>query len=193
MDACAELETAGLRERFERDVVPLLSGLYAAALRLTRNPTDAQDLLQETALRAYRGFEGFREGSNLRAWLHRILLNAYINAYRKKQREPHTEPEEDHPDWSLYERLGERAAAPSAEREVIDRLPDDDVRAALEALPEGFREAVLLADVQGFSYREIAEILDIPVGTVMSRLHRGRKSLEKALYETVRRRGLVRD
>ena len=193
MEACAELDAADLRARYERDVLPLLAGMYAAALRLTRNPADAQDLVQETALRAYRGFGGFREGSNLRAWLYRILLNAYINDYRKKQREPITEPEEEHPEWSLYERLGERIAAPSAEREVLDRLPDEDVRRALEDLPAGFREAVLLADVEGFAYREIADILEVPIGTVMSRLHRGRKALEKALYESVRRRGLVRD
>ena len=116
--------------RYERDVLPLLAGMYAAALRLTRNPADAQDLVQETALRAYRGFGGFREGSNLRAWLYRILLNAYINDYRRKQREPVTEPEEEHPEWSLYERLGDRISSPSAEREVLDRLPDEDVRQA---------------------------------------------------------------
>ena len=180
-----------LRARFERDVLPLLPSLYSAALRLTRNPADAEDLVQEVYLRAYRGFAGFEEGTNMRAWMYRILTNTFINTYRKKQREPVTVQEEDVEDWYLYDRLGEGAVEASAETEVLDRLPDEDVQRALEALPEGFRMAVLLADVEGFSYREIAEILDVPIGTVMSRLHRGRKSLQKALWETVRERGLV--
>jgi RNA polymerase sigma-70 factor (ECF subfamily) len=181
-----------LRERFERDVLPLLPNLYGAALRLTRNPSDAEDLVQEAYLRAYRGFAGFREGTNLRAWMYRILTNTFINAYRKRQREPVTIPDEDIEDWYLYERLGGTAEA-SAETSVLERMPDEDVQRALEALPEQFRMAVWLADVEGFSYKEIAEILDVPIGTVMSRLHRGRKSLQKALWEKVRERGLVTD
>jgi RNA polymerase sigma-70 factor (ECF subfamily) len=184
-----------LRERFERDVLPLLTNLYGAALRLTRNPQDAEDLVQETYLRAYRGFEGFREGTNLRAWIYRILTNTFINSYRKKQREPVTVSvsDEDTPDWYLYDRIGSSVAEPSAESEVLEQIPDEDVQRALEDLPEVFRMAVLLADVEGFSYKEMAEILDIPIGTVMSRLHRGRKALQRALWETVRERGLVTD
>ena len=177
--------------RFERDVVPMLPNLYSAALRLTRNPADAEDLVQETYLRAFRGFGGFEEGTNLRAWMYRILTNTFINAYRKKQREPVTVQDDEIEDWFLYDRLGASGVEASAEAEVLDRLPDEDVQRALEALPEQFRMAVLLADVEGFSYKEIAEILDVPIGTVMSRLHRGRKGLQKALWETMRERGLV--
>ncbi|HEY6679201.1 MAG TPA: sigma-70 family RNA polymerase sigma factor [Actinomycetota bacterium] len=182
-----------LRERFEREVLPLLPNLYSAALRMTRNPADAEDLVQETYLRAYRGFSGFEEGTNLRAWMYRILTNTFINSYRKKQREPVTVQEDDLDEWYLFDKLGESGVEPSAEAEVIRSMPDEDVQKALEALPEGFRLAVLLADVEGFSYKEIAEILGIPIGTVMSRLHRGRRALEKALWERVRERGLVSD
>ncbi len=190
-DAAAPAEDAALRARFERDALPMLPNLYAAALRMTRNPSDAEDLVQDTYLRAYRGFAGFREGTNLRAWMYRILTNTFINAYRKKQREPVTVQDDEIEDWYLYDRLGASGVEASAEVEVLDRLPDEDVQRALEALPEGFRMAVLLADVEGFAYKEIAEILDVPIGTVMSRLHRGRKALQKALWETVRERGLV--
>jgi RNA polymerase sigma-70 factor (ECF subfamily) len=160
---------------------------------MTRNPADAEDLVQETYLRAYRGFSGFEEGTNLRAWMYRILTNTFINSYRKKQREPVTVQEDDLDEWYLYDKLGGSGVEPSAEAEVIRSMPDEDVQKALEALPEGFRLAVLLADVEGFSYKEIAEILGIPIGTVMSRLHRGRRALEKALWERVRERGLVSD
>lgn len=187
-------EDPALRERFEREVLPMLPSLYGAALRMTRNPQDAEDLLQETYLRAYRGFARFEEGTNLRAWLYRILTNTFINAYRKRQREPVTVPVDDETsDWYLYDRLGDSGAEVSAEAEVLEKIPDEDVQRALEELPEGFRMAVLLADVEGFSYREIADIMDVPIGTVMSRLHRGRKALQKALWETVRERGLVTD
>jgi RNA polymerase sigma-70 factor (ECF subfamily) len=160
---------------------------------MTRNPADAEDLVQETYLRAYRGFSGFEEGTNLRAWMYRILTNTFINSYRKKQREPVIVQEDDLDEWYLFDKLGESGVEPSAEAEVIRSMPDEDVQKALEALPEGFRLAVLLADVEGFSYKEIAEILGIPIGTVMSRLHRGRRALEKALWERVRERGLVSD
>jgi RNA polymerase sigma-70 factor (ECF subfamily) len=186
-------EDPALKERFERDVVPLLSGMYSSALRMTRNPADAEDLVQETFLRAYRGFAGFQEGTNLKAWLYRILTNTFINTYRKKQREPKTVPDENVEDWYLYDRLAAQSSEASAETTVLERMPDEDVKAALDALPEAFRMAVLLADVEGFSYKEIAEILDIPIGTVMSRLHRGRRALEKALWEKTRERGLVTD
>jgi RNA polymerase sigma-70 factor (ECF subfamily) len=186
-------EDQALRARFERDVIPLLPNLYGAALRLTRNPADAEDLIQETSLRAFRGFAGFAEGTNLRAWMYRILTNTFINSYRKKQRQPVTVADDELEDWYLYDRLGESGVEASAETEVLERIPDEDVQRALEELPENFRMAVLLADVEGFSYKEIAEILDIPIGTVMSRLHRGRKALQKALWHTVRERGLVTD
>jgi len=189
----APADDPALRARFERDAMPLLPGLYSAALRMTRNPADAEDLVQEAFLRAYRGFAGFEEGTNLKAWMYRILTNTFINQYRKKQREPVTVQDEDIEDWYLFDRLGDAGVESSAEAEVLERIPDEDVKAALDALPEGFRLAVLLADVEGFSYKEIAEILDIPIGTVMSRLHRGRRSLEKALWESVRERGLVTD
>jgi RNA polymerase sigma-70 factor (ECF subfamily) len=191
--AAAPPADPALKERFEREVLPMLPNLYGAALRLARNPQDAEDLVQETCLRAYRGFAGFEQGTNLRAWMYRILTNTFINAYRKKQREPLTVQGEDVGDWYLYEKLGETGVEASAETTVLENIPDEDVRLALEALPEGFRMAVLLADVEGFSYKEIAGILDIPIGTVMSRLHRGRRALEKALWQTVRERGLVTD
>jgi RNA polymerase sigma-70 factor, ECF subfamily len=186
-------EDPALKERFERDAVPLLSGMYSSALRMTRNPSDAEDLVQETFLRAYRGFAGFQEGTNLKAWLYRILTNTFINSYRKKQREPKTVPDENVEDWYLYDRLAAQSSEASAETTVLEAMPDEDVKAALDALPEAFRMAVLLADVEGFSYKEIASILDIPIGTVMSRLHRGRRALEKALWQRTRERGLVTD
>jgi RNA polymerase sigma-70 factor (ECF subfamily) len=187
-----EPDDPALRERFERDVLPLLPSLYGAALRMTRNPSDAEDLVQETYLRAFRGFAGFQEGTNLKAWLYRILTNSFINTYRKKQREPQiVEGPEDLEDWFLFDRLGARNVEGSAEEQVLDRLPDTAVKEAVESLPENFRIPVLLADVEGFSYKEIAEIMETPIGTVMSRLHRGRKALEKALWDTAVERGLV--
>ena len=183
---------AELRARFERDALPLLPGLYAAALRLTRNPADAEDVVQETFLRAYRGFGGFQEGTNLKAWMYRILTNTFINAYRKKKRQPQEVLEDELPDWYLYDQLGGEGAVASAESTVLESIPDEDVREALDSLPEAFRMAVWLVDVEGFSYKETAEILDVPIGTVMSRLHRGRKALEKRLWNVVRERGLVR-
>jgi RNA polymerase sigma-70 factor, ECF subfamily len=182
-----------LRARFERDALPLLSTMYPAALRMTRNPADAEDLLQETFLRAFRGFGGFTEGTNLKAWMYRILTNTFINSYRKKQREPVTVLEEEIPEWYLYDQFRNSGESASAESRVLEALPDEDVKEALESLPEGFRMAVWLADVEGFAYKEIAEILGIPIGTVMSRLHRGRKALEKRLGQKVRERGLVRN
>ena len=188
----AATDDDALRERFERDVLPLLPNLYGAAMRMTRNPTDAEDLVQETYLRAYRGFAGFKEGTNLKAWLYRILTNSFINTYRKKQREPQiVDGPDDVDEWYLYDKLGGRSVEVSAENEVLDRIPDAEVKAALESLPENFRIPVLLADVEGFSYKEIAEIMQTPIGTVMSRLHRGRKALERALWDTARERGLV--
>ncbi len=170
-----------------------MPALYSAALRMTRNPADAEDLVQETYLRAYRGFGGFTEGTNLRAWLYRILTNTYINSYRAARRRPEVADVEDVEDLYLYHRL---AAADgtlnrSAEEEALASFTDDEVKAAIESLPEAFRMAVLLADVEGFSYKEIAEITEVPIGTVMSRIHRGRRALQKALHGFAEARGLV--
>jgi RNA polymerase sigma-70 factor, ECF subfamily len=171
---------------FAAQAMEHMSSLYGAALRMTRNSADAEDLVQETYLKAYRGFGGFEEGTNLKAWLYRILTNTYINQYRAKQRRP-TETELDEvEDLFLYRKLGGLEAAQvsrSAEDELMDFFTEAEVKDAIEELPESFRMAVLLADVEGFSYKEIAEIMDIPIGTVMSRLHRGRKQLEKLLYD----------
>lgn len=168
--------------------------LYSAALRMTRNAADAEDLVQETYLRAYRGFGTFTEGTNLRAWLFRIMTNAYINTYRSKQRRPDEVDLGDIEDLYLYRRLPALASAASnlsAEDEFLDLFTDDEVKQALEDLPENFRLPVLLADVDGFSYKEIAEMLEIPVGTVMSRLHRGRKAMQRALFQFAEARGLT--
>jgi len=165
-----------------------MPGLYSAALRMTRNRADAEDLVQETYLKAYRSYGSFTEGTNLRAWLYRILTNTYINNYRAAQRRPEVE------DLYLYKRLaGSGGSDPgrSAEDEALERFTDEDVKAALEALPEAFRMAVLLADVEGFSYKEISEITEVPIGTVMSRIHRGRRALQKALHNVAEARGLV--
>lgn len=171
-----------------------MDSLYGAALRLTRNPTDAEDLVQETYLRAYRGFGGFQEGTNLRAWLYRILTNTFINSYRAKKRRPDETELDEVEDLYLYRKLGGLEAATvgrSAEDELMDWFTDAEVKDAVEALPDQFRMAVLLADVEGFSYKEIAEILDVPIGTVMSRLHRGRKALQRRLYDYAEARRLV--
>jgi RNA polymerase sigma-70 factor (ECF subfamily) len=172
----------------------LMPSLYAAALRMTRNPSDAEDLVQETYLRAYRGFGGFQEGTNLKAWLYRILTNTYINTYRAKKRRPDETELDEVEDLYLYRRIGGLEAAMagrSAEDELLERFTDAEVKEAIESLPENFRLAVLLADVEGFAYKEIAEILDIPIGTVMSRLHRGRKALQKRLYQFAVERNLA--
>jgi RNA polymerase sigma-70 factor (ECF subfamily) len=179
---------------FAEQAMPLMDGLYTAALRMTRNPADAEDLVQETYLRAYRGFGGFQDGTNLKAWLYRILTNTYINAYRAKQRRPEESDLDDVEELYLYHRIGGLEAARagrSAEDELMDSFSEAEVKAAIEELPEAFRLAVLLADVEGFAYKEIAEILDIPIGTVMSRLHRGRKALQKALFDFAVTRGLA--
>ena len=171
-----------------------MPALYTAALRMTRNPADAEDLVQETYLKAYRAFASFELGTNLKAWRYRILTNTYINTYRAKKRRPEIADVEDVEDLYLYRHLsGDQSPAlgRSAEDEALDRFTDTDVKEAIESLPDTFRMAVLLADVEGFSYKEIAEITDVPIGTVMSRIHRGRKALQKALYEFGSARGLV--
>ncbi len=180
--------------QFAELAMPYMSALYSAALRMTRNPSDAEDLVQETYLRAYRGFGGFQEGTNLKAWLYKILSNTFINIYRAKKRRPEEVDLDTTEDFSLFHRLrGLEAveAGRTPESEVLDRMPDDVVKQALEGLPDQFRMAVLLADVEGFSYKEIADIMDVPIGTVMSRLHRGRKQLQRRLWEFGRERGLI--
>ena len=182
------------KARFTRDTLPLLDSLYASALRMTRNPADAEDLVQETMLRAYRSFDRFEEGTNLKAWLFRIMTNAYINTYRKKQREPRKVSSEEIEDFDLYQELKNHddQFSQTPERIVLDSLVDSDIIEAIDDLPEQFRLAVVLSDVEGFSYAEMAEIMDVPLGTVMSRLHRGRKALQKRLWDLARDRGIVR-
>ena len=174
--------------------MPHMQALYSAALRMTRNPADAEDLVQETFLKAYRSFDRYEDGTNIRAWLYKILTNTFINSYRAAKRRPEKADVEDVEDLYLYHRLGDLQATGtgrSAEDEAFDHFTDDEVKQAIESLPEAFRIAVLLADVEGFSYKEIADITEVPIGTVMSRIHRGRKALQKALMEFAVGRGLV--
>lgn len=183
------------RANFEREALLYATPLYTAALHMTRNRADAEDLVQETYLKAYKAYDQFTEGTNLRAWLHRILTNTFINNYRKKKRRPREiELADDVGDLYMYRRIAASDTAKetrSAEEQVFDSLKGAHVRRAINSLPEAYRMAVLLADIQGFSYKEIAAMLEIPIGTVMSRLHRGRKALQQVLWKSAQEHGLV--
>jgi RNA polymerase sigma-70 factor, ECF subfamily len=179
---------------FADDAMQYTKQLYAAAMRMTRNPADAEDLVQETFLKAYRAYDSFTAGTNLKAWLYRILTNTYINKYRKASRRPDEVDLGNVEDLYLYRRIGSEEsveASRTTEERVLDGLVESDIKKAVEALPENFRIPVLLADLEGLSYQEIADILEIPIGTVMSRLHRGRKAMQKALWEFASKRGLL--
>lgn len=183
-----ELSDDERRRLFEEQVMPEVDRLFGAAMRYTRDPTDAEDLVQEAVAKAYSAFHQYQQGTNLRAWLYRILHTTYISMYRKKQRRPQETLHEQVEDVSFYDLAH---AGPSAEREVLSAITDEVVKQALADLPDTFRMAVYLADVEGFSYKEIADIMETPIGTVMSRLHRGRKALQQALAEYARGQGLI--
>ncbi len=178
------------RVRFERDAMQYVDQLYSAAMRMARNPADAEDLVQEAYTKAFSAFHQYKPGTNLKAWLYRILTNTYINLYRKRQREPLQSNSDTIEDWQLARAESHTSRGlRSAEAEALDHLPDSDVKRALQAIPEEFRLAVYFADVEGFAYKEISDIMNTPIGTVMSRLHRGRKMLRDMLADYAAERG----
>lgn len=178
------------RARFERDAMQYVDQLYSAAMRMARNPSDAEDLVQEAYTKAFSAFHQYKPGTNLKAWLYRILTNTYINLYRKRQREPLQSNSDTIEDWQLAKAESHTSAGlRSAEAEALDHLPDSDVKDALQSIPEEFRLAVYFADVEGYAYKQISEIMNTPIGTVMSRLHRGRKMLRDMLADYAAERG----
>ena len=182
------------RDQFTSDAMQYAPQLFSTALRMTRNRLDAEDLVQETYIKGWRSFHTFQEGTNLRAWLFRIMTNTYINKYNAQKRKGTEVELDDVEELFLYKRLGsidQSQLSSSAEDQMLELFTDEEVKNALESLPEDFRIPVLLSDVDGFSYKEIAEMLEIPIGTVMSRLHRGRKAMQKMLYEYARDKGLI--
>ena len=182
------------KEQFTSDAMQYAPQLFSTALRMTRNRSDAEDLVQETYIKGWRSFHTFEKGTNLRAWLFRIMTNTYINKYNAQKRKGTEVELDDIEELFLYKRLGsidQSQLSSSAEDQMLNLFTDDEVKNALESLPEDFRVPVLLSDVDGFSYKEISEMLEIPIGTVMSRLHRGRKAMQKMLYEYARERGLI--
>ncbi len=184
------------QEDFTHDAMQYAPQLFSTAMRMTRNRNNAEDLVQETFIKAWRSFATYQQGTNLRAWLFRIMTNTYINKYNAQQRKPTETELDDVEELFLYKRLGavdQSQLSQSAEDQMLSMFTDDEVKNALEELPDQFRIPVLMSDVEGFSYKEIAEILEIPLGTVMSRLHRGRKSMQKMLYEYAKKRGLINE
>lgn len=192
-DACVPETDAELTARFELDAIPLMNQLSGGALRMTRNSADAEDLLQDMMMKAYKGFGSYQPGTNLKAWLYRIMTNCYITAYRKKQRRPTEYPAQDICDWQLLA-SAEHASTGlrSAEVEALEHFPDTEIKAALQALSDDFRMAIYYADVECLPYKEIAQIMRTPVGTVMSRLHRGRRQLRGLLVDVAADRGINR-
>lgn len=180
--------------RFEQDALPLLDQLYGGALRMTRNPQDAEDLVQETYLKAYKAFHSFKPGTNLKAWLYRIMTNTYINSYRKKQRQPAESPTEEITDYQLYTTSShDSTGLQSAEVEALKNLPNREIVDAMNELSDDYRMVVYYADIEGLAYKEIAEVMDTPLGTVMSRLHRGRKQLRGLLKDVAKDQGIGLD
>lgn len=186
-----ETEVSGTAETFETLAMPLLDQLYGGALRMTRNPQDAEDLVQETYLKAFNSFGSFKQGTNLKAWMYRIMTNTYINSYRKAKRRPAQSSADELTDNQLYTTSGhDSTGLESAEVEALKEMPDAAISNAMNDLPEDYRMVVYYADVVGLAYKEIAEIMGTPLGTVMSRLHRGRKLLRGALKDVAREQGI---